>query len=370
MTTKIEWAQNADGTAGETWNPLRAKLKGAAAGEYGDGSIGWHCELASPGCGNCYAQAINVNRFGTGLPYTRSSRDKVEVFVHEPTLSKPTRWQKPRTVFPCSMTDLFAEFYSDDMIDQVQAVMGFARRHRFIVLTKRADRLPVYYAGRPWGEIIADMRADVGNRPAFEKRTWRDNFVAGYAWDDHSVATHGREPREPQAWPLPNVALNVSVENQEWADKRIPHLLNTPAAIRGLSIEPMLGPVDVTPYIGGRTYHCKCGAHDTESELIFAGGDLYSCATCGERCKILPAIDWVIIGVESDGSRVGRLGEFSSEAEWIAAALRIVAQCLHAGVAVFVKQVPINGRVSHDPNEWPEGLRVRQPIDWTKAGAA
>lgn len=352
MPTKIEWAQNADGTAGETWNPLRAKLNGSDVdAAYGSGSIGWHCELASPGCGNCYAQKININRFGTGLPYTRSSRDKVEVYVHEPTLSKPTRWQKPRTIFPCSMTDLFGEFYTDDMIDQVQAVMTFARKHRFIVLTKRATRLPSYYASRPLGEIVANMRAEVGNQPAFAKRTWRDNFVGMYEWDDEAD-TYNRERMMPQAWPLPNVALNVSVENQEWFDKRLHHLLKAPAVVHGLSIEPMLGPVDIS-----------AGLFSDDGFVSSLDGPVH-------RDDGGIALDWVIIGVESDGERVGRLGEFKSEAEWIAAALRIVAQCLRAGVAVFVKQIPINGRVSHDPAEWPEGLRVRQPIDWTKATAA
>ena len=93
--TKIEWTD-------ATWNPIRARTRSVPLPR-----AGWHCERVSPGCQNCYAERLNEDRFGTQLPYTRASRDRVTIEVDEAALAKPMHWRKPRRVFVCSMTDLF-----------------------------------------------------------------------------------------------------------------------------------------------------------------------------------------------------------------------------------------------------------------------
>ena len=127
-------------------------------------------------------------------------------------------------------------------------------------------------------------------------------------------------------WGLPNVWIGVSTENQEQADKRIPDLLQTPAVVRFVSVEPMLGRVDAWQYLGGK-----------RNPIGLAYGSV--------------GVDWLIIGCESGPNRR------PMELEW---ALDLVRQCDAAGVATFVKQLPINGRVSHDPTEWPAELQRRE----------
>jgi hypothetical protein len=187
-------------------------------------------------------------------------------------------------------------------------------------------------------------------------------------------------------WPLPNVLLGTSVEDQATADQRIPHLLRCPAAVHFVSYEPALGPVDLTPYVGGQTFNCPgCGFHKTEGELLYLGGDRYVCADCEHRCEILPAVRWVIVGGESG------LGARPLDIAW---ARSTVVQCRAGGVPVFVKQLgarPFHGecrgfphvpgdvtspattgdgegryfvklrdRKGGDWSEWPEDLRVRE----------
>lgn len=172
-----------------------------------------------------------------------------------------------------------------------------------------------------------------------------------------------------------NVWLLTSMSDQPTADAMIPELLKcrdlVPAL--GVSAEPLVGPVDFTPYIGGRSYQCQCGFHATETELVFTGGDRYSCTECGQLCKIGPTLDWVIVGGESGPkARPCDIG-------WVRS---IVTQCKAAGVPCFVKQLGANPHYTNhqgdmhacgpfrDPkggdwNEWPEDLRVRE---WPKGG--
>src|SRR4030066_155265 len=99
MTTKIEWAKNEDGTQGESWNPIKARRKD-------NGKVGWFCTKTSPGCANCYAEAMN-QRFGTGLPYDRESFEQIELCLDYSMKDKPLLWKKPRRVFVESMGDFF-----------------------------------------------------------------------------------------------------------------------------------------------------------------------------------------------------------------------------------------------------------------------
>ncbi len=327
--SSIEWTN-------ASWTPVKARRKDT-------GKTGWHCQKVSSGCENCYSETFNQRELpnsGTGRAYKPFTDDVLEIFVDGKILLEPLRWKKPRKVFVCSMTDLFADFASDEFIDQVFAVMALCPQHTFQILTKRAERMLEYFS-RPGKEsdvavlifksFAADLRkADVEARKALK------------------------------VWPLPNVWLGVSVENQEYADKRIPLLLQTPAAKRFVSYEPALGPVDFTRLRpeGLTWYDCLEGrAH--------AGPGTWS----GES-----KLDWVIVGGESGpGAR-----PFN-----IAWARNTIQQCKAAGVACFVKQLGsrplkytsgfsitdnepvgdplhLKSRKGGDMEEWPANLRIRE----------
>lgn len=224
--TAIEWTHR-PGTKGETWNPIRARHRET-------GKVGWHCETVSDGCRNCYAAAQNLNSrnlaFGTGLPYKPGHREDLDIFVDDRTLEAPLRWRAPRTIFVCSMTDAFAPFVTDDMLDRIFAVAVLCPQHVFIFVTKRAARMRSYVADEDAAIVVAT-----------EARSGR------YKVDiRHGVARwEGGRGRPVRAqWPLPNVWLLVSCEDQETANERVPELLATPAAVRGVSAEPLLGPID------------------------------------------------------------------------------------------------------------------------------
>jgi protein gp37 len=195
--SKIEWTD-------ATWNPLRARDA--------TGKIGWHCEKVGEACRFCYAEGFN-KRLGTGLEYKPGHRDALEIFLDEKMLTAPLRWKKPRMIFVCSMTDLFADFVTDEMIDRVFAVMALAPQHTFQVLTKRPARM------RAYGEQMT-------------RQEWWKARLYGDA-----------RPSVYPGWPLPNVWLGVSAEDQERADERIPDLLATPATVRFVSLEPLLAPI-------------------------------------------------------------------------------------------------------------------------------
>lgn len=212
MSTKtgIEWTET-------TWNPIAG------------------CAVVSPGCKNCYAMG-EAHRLGEligqakykGL--TRVVNGKPvwtgEVRVWETALLDPLKWRKPRRVFVNSMSDLFAEGVSDETIDRVFAVMALAPQHTFQVLTKRPERMRDYLRARNGMGNIA-LCVAINAIPA-----------------RHAIPRKGA-----LEMPLPNVWLGVSVEDQRRANERIPLLLDTPAAVRWISAEPLLGPVElIQPY--------------------------------------------------------------------------------------------------------------------------
>ncbi len=208
--TQIEWAT-------DTWNPI----------------VG--CSPTSRGCKNCYAMPIaarlGANRLTPHYAGTAKVVNGRAVFTGhvarapESVLLRPLKQRSPRRIFVNSMGDLFHENVPDDWIDQVMAVMALAPQHTFLVLTKRAARMRAYFANRssgdPWAEA-ADQLADM------------------LGLHDHPSVL------EPSDLPLLNVWLGVSVEDQKTADERVPDLLNTIAALRWVSAEPLLGPVDLT----------------------------------------------------------------------------------------------------------------------------
>lgn len=285
MSTGIEWTD-------ETWNPVTG------------------CDQVSPGCDNCYALTMSARLKAMGQPkYQRDGDPRTSgpgfgVTLHEDVLTQPNRWRKPRRVFVNSMSDLFHPEVPTEFIGRVFNVMGSNPEHTFQVLTKRHAR----------------MRAVTS---AYYDATRQEPFT--------------------------NVWLGVSVEDQQRADQRIPHLTATPAAVRFLSCEPLLGPVTIERWIDG--LHC-----DHEAGV--------NC--CGE-CECTtnmhdPALHWVIVGGESGhGARQMYPG-------W---ALTLVRQCRAEGVPVFVKQLGSAwGSDHHDPDTWPEELRVREWPDTARGQQA
>ncbi|MFY9327815.1 MAG: phage Gp37/Gp68 family protein [Georgfuchsia sp.] len=193
MTTKsaIEWTE-------ATWSPV----------------IG--CTKVSKGCTHCYARREVETRWSKNPKSIWYGRSFSDVLCREDAIGEPLSWRKPRTIFVCPRADLFHEAVSDEFIDEVFAVMAMCPQHTFQVLTKRADRMWLY---------MSDAEMNVRDCVKYEP-----------------IA-------ETLRWPLPNVQLGVSVEDQPNADKRIQRLLATPAATRWISAEPLLGAIDVRRYL-------------------------------------------------------------------------------------------------------------------------
>lgn len=312
-TTAIEWTDS-------TWTPIRAR------GD--DGRIGWHCAHVSEGCRNCYAERINM-RLGTGCEYKPAhlvhttqqgdQRGDVEVFLDEQMLQTPLRWRKPRTVFVCSMTDLFADFVRDEWIDRIFAVMALCPRHTFQVLTKRTKRMRDYMA-RPGVEVRIGLEALGLCCDAYEASNGKSTIGQGVVLKATDI-----NPGALDVWPLPNVWLGVSAEDQQTADERIPDLLATPAAVHFVSLEPLLGPIDMTSI-----------ARD-DGWMIDALRGVYSChhdegfdhGAALEEHGDGPRIAWVIAGGESGP------GARPMHPEWVRS---LRDQCKAADVAFCFKQ--------------------------------
>lgn len=251
--TGIEWAD-------ATWNPVTG------------------CTKVSGGCDNCYAETI-ANRFAGTPAYPNG----FQVTLRPERLGLPLRWQRPRRVFVNSMSDLFHADVPDAYIAQVFAVMALASRHTFQVLTKRPGRMKSLLASRDFRLAVHDE---------IEGRTARQ----------HS-----------EVWPLPNVWLGTSVETQKWADIRIQHLIETPATVRFLSCEPLLGPV--------RLCSCDGAAHQVQRHPFLKNP---ACPLHGQN-----RIDWVIVGGESGP------GARPMHPDW---ARLLRDQCTVAGVPFLFKQ--------------------------------
>lgn len=284
--SKIGWL-SAPGYSPEVWNVVTG------------------CTPVSEGCANCWAKAM-VRRF-QHLHCPAMCRSFGEIVLHEDRLADPLHWQKPRMCFVCSMGDLFHEQVPDEFLDKVFARMAVLQKHRFIVLTKRAERMLAYISSR-----------------SKSIRFWREAGPVGYAFDWNNIPL--------VQFPLPNLWLGVSVEDQRTADERIPLLLQTPAAVRFVSVEPMLHPIQL-PDCNGR------------SDCILDGID-------GHSDRPLGGLNWVIIGCESGPHRR------PCNPQWIS---NLIQQCDCACVPVFVKQIAdYDGRVSHDPAEWPAWARRQE----------
>ena len=265
----IEWTD-------ATWNPVRG------------------CEKVSPGCAHCYAETFAERFRGVpGHPYEQG----FDLRLVPEKLTEPLSWKKPRRVFVNSMSDLFQDGVPDDFIDRVFAIMALTPQHTYQVLTKRPERMHAYMNAPDVRQRVALAAAKIDGDPAPE-------MVVRF-------------------WPLLNVWLGVSVENQHFADERIPLLLQTPAAVRFISAEPLLGPVDLSAYL---------------PVLTIGGVEM-------ERW-----LDWVIVGGES--------GPKSRPFD-VAWARSIIAQCKAAGVPVFVKQLGARVQIASSPlAEWHGSVRL------------
>jgi protein gp37 len=323
------------------------------------------CTKVSSGCANCYAERlVGTRHAGVARKRKRDGTDNGsaidlslevingkgrwsgDVRLLEMNLGQPLSRKAPTVYFVNSRSDLFHEDVPFEYIDRVFAVMALCPQHRFLVLTKRPERMRAYLA-------------DAKQRVALIGRE-------KHPGDSHDCYIDPSPDRDYIAWPLPNVWLGTSVEDQETANTRLPELLACPAAGRFVSAEPLLGAVDLT--------------------CVHLGGDSVADDDGGDRINVLDYswydddgdeyfghIDWVIVGGESGpGSRVCNVA-------WIRS---VVEQCTGAGVPVFVKQLgadprgpyvdpppadegyppvyEVKSRKGNDMAEWPTGLRVRE----------
>jgi protein gp37 len=217
--TGIQWTD-------ATWNPIRG------------------CSRVSEGCRNCYAEVVAARFSKPGQPYEGLARRTANGGAHwtgkimfvEKHLEDPLRWRKPRRIFVNSMSDLFHEGVTLEQLYKIFAVMMLARQHTFQILTKRPERMRAFLTG----ELERPLNG-VGDSIWFAARALVERFPK---YDDELLA-HSEHP----VWPLRNVWCGVSVEDQKAANLRIPQLLNTPAAVRFLSCEPLLAPVDLVPFL-------------------------------------------------------------------------------------------------------------------------
>lgn len=280
-TTHIQWTD-------ATWNTVTG------------------CTRVSEGCERCYIDRTPPFRMAHRLFDSPAIGGTTGVILHQDRLTLPLRWRKPRRVFVNSLSDLLHESVPTEHIAKVWAVMAASPQHTYQILTKRPARL----------RSLLHSDAFVG--------LVRNGYCGGFAW------------------PLPNVWLGVSVESQKWADIRIPTLLDTPAAVRWISAEPLLGPVRLS----AAWVDMPVDARPVKVADIVGIG--------------LPnRLDWVVTGGESGP------GARPMDLNW---AMDLVIQCSAATVPMFVKQLGSvwareNGaadRKGGDPAEWPVGLQERQ----------
>lgn len=253
--------------------------------EWADATLNYvsGCSVVSPGCTNCYAMRAGGRNLpghpSTGLtkPTKAGHVWTGEVRANDKALMQALAWKRPRRIFWNAHGDLFHENVPDAWIDRQFAVMALTPQHIHMVLTKRPERMREYCISRfgGWGEPhLADAIEAING---FKKD-------GGGEWGE----------------PLPNVWLGTSVEDQTRADERIPHLLATPAAVRFLSCEPLLGPVDLT----------MLDARPSEAGEQESSGLRWVDALTGDYadgeghigdiwCHDRPGIDWVIVGGES-----------------------------------------------------------------------
>jgi len=309
------------------------------------------CTRVSAGCDHCYAAAMSHRLAAMHQPdYVgltslngkgeRHFNGTVRSLPHK--LDTPLKWKNPRMVFVNSMSDLFHKDVPFDFIDKVFAVMGITPQHTYQILTKRPEIAQRYMNDLIRGERkIGDAMRLIGQEGIANRLVLCQSF---------GVKPMSGEDGQPDYKPFPNVWLGTSIEDQESAHERVRYLLDCPAAVRFLSVEPLLGPIDLTtvywgtldPDIPDLTRYIHVNALDNSNEH---------------------RIDWVIIGCESrPGKRLGRLSVDGDvdPLQWHMWMGSIIDQCEAAGVKVFVKQIPDGDKVTTDLERFPRHLRIRE----------
>ena len=269
----------------ETWNPITG------------------CTPISPGCAHCYAKKM-ANRLKGRYGYPKD--DPFGLVIHEDRFRQPRKWKLPKRIFVCSMGDLFHEELPFEWIAKVLLSAAKAPQHQYLLLTKRPGYVREF---DEWSETIG-----------VDRGCWLS-------------------PWQKNLW------LGVSCENQEWADKRIPHLLKIPAAVRWLSLEPLLGPIDLIGDLSGGLRCDQCGYTNRDAGIHMDH------SICTNKYGGHGWANWVVVGCESgQGRRPCKL-------EWVR---KIVEQCEEANVPVWVKQIEIDGKVETDMDKFPKELQVRE----------
>jgi len=269
------------------------------------------CTPISEGCQNCYAKRMSKRLAGRcGYP----ADDPFRVTLHPERLYEPLKWKKPRRVFVCSMGDLFHEDVPDEFTEKVFDVMATVSRHTFIVLTKRPRRLL---------EFVKWQAHETGEGYLNEGNVW----------------------------------LGVTAENQARADERIPILLQIPAAVRFVSVEPMLGPVDLSSYLS-RCSSCNAPINKNDSSWRWNG------ICWGHKCPDNPpqsgyfaayaGVDWVICGGETGP------GARPMHPDWVR---NLRDQCQAAGISFFLKSWGEYCFPSQMPEETYQALQDRYNLD-------
>ena len=299
--THIEWTD-------ATWNPITG------------------CSVISAGCKHCYAMRLagtrlrhHPSRAGLTRPTAAGPVWTGDVRLNEDWLDQPLRWKKPRRIFVCAHGDLFHEAVPDAWIDRVFAVMALAPQHTFQVLTKRPERMLAYQNA---SNLMNRIHAAIFNYTTSAGGATQASLKRATAWLDTHLPDGGLGGFI-RLLPTHNVHLGVSVENQATADERIPLLLQTPAAVRFISAEPLLGLLNLRLFL----------------PFITRGR--------GGPVREKGGLDWVIAGGESGP------GARPSHPDWF----RVLRdQCQASGVAFFFKQwgewLPMMGHV--------EGVPVRR----------
>lgn len=246
------------------------------------------CTKVSQGCKHCYAEREVNGRWSKNPLSIWYRREFTDVRTHPTQLLKPPRMVGPKKIFVCPRADLFHEAVPDSFLDEVFAVMALCPEHIFQVLTKRPERMREYLSAIPvdrWAGLMRSLR------PVGDKR---------------SLTLH------TENYALPNVWLGVSVEDQATANERIPLLLDTPAAIRWISAEPLLGPVDL---MHGNWIPPKGGGPKVN---LFKPWEIPG-----------PSLDWCVSGGESGPNAR------PSHPDWFRS---LRDQCQAAGTAYLFKQ--------------------------------
>lgn len=223
--SSIEWTD-------ATWNPVTG------------------CSVVSPGCTNCYAMKLagtrlqhHPSREGLTSPSKAGPVWNGKVRLNEAWLAQPLDWKRPRRIFVCAHGDLFHEAVPPWWIERVFAVMALAPWHTFQVLTKRSWRMREFLSDPATPGRIYDLACDMAlGELAGSARRAEVVLIPSPGFE--AIAPAGQHVRL-YGWPPPNVWLGVSAEDQQRADERIPDLVNTPAHVRFVSLEPLLGPIEL-----------------------------------------------------------------------------------------------------------------------------